>query len=1058
MAQGSEGGNPQPINVIPPSPTASSLGQYADFPITMYTGVPNISIPLYELKSYNLSLPISLSYHASGHKVEDVPSWVGLGWSLNAGGVITRSVRGMKDEDPLGGYFYANDYMPEPSEFDINNNDTHYQWLEDIAYGKKELVPDLFMFNFNGYSGKFYFDREDEIHLVSHQDIKILAPPVKNLGSADNEWTIITPDGVEYRFGGANATEVTTSLAPYEGGETSFTSSWYLTRITAPSGDYFNFSYQPTEMTYKMMLSETDYIGTPQISTTTSQSIQSVFGFELSEISNQHTIVTFVTDEADREDLFLGGKKLNEIIVKSQAGLTLKRFEFNTGYSNSSGGASEPYLKKRLILNAVSEYGTDGDNEPKEYRFYYRAGGQWDLPARDSKAQDHWGFYNGETSNSTLLPAYEGMPAGITYGNREPSRNHMLANSLYRIVYPTKGYTQFNMEPNQYEVMEEYDYNPISLNAELLNATQDGIYTSAPFNINVVQDIQLNMSIDFNGAQEQTGASIEVFDNNNNLIFRNITPGINQVASIQLLQGTYYLKLLNTDIAGTDITTSFTYVTEEYNPHLETHYVGGLRVKSIEHNDGRGDTPPIITHYQYGNHKIFTDINNGSYLSDYAKFDANGDCGEGSYDYDHYKIRSSSSKSVLGSIQGSPIGYGTVKVLKDESGTQGYSIYKYSLDSDIGGGAFPYPPVLSREHRRGLLLLQEDYDASETLLKRQVNTYDIKPMHLMTGLAAGFLQDNYCYSGAPSGRNWDQIFSMSFYSAISEWVKATESKIVEYSTEGDSIIQTTTNYYHSDPIANHAMIKGQKIFTSDGRKISSDYKYVADYSGSDAAINELKNTYNISPILETTKWMSEGLDSVLISAEKTIYNDFSGDILPQHIYTFESATPVPSASFFSNPENYFKLKLTYDSYDFQVYSSYGRVRQYTILDQYPITFIWGDDFRFPVLKIENADYYTVITALGSDLQFLKSSYGSLDQIISTRSQIDNAIENLNVQLPQAMVSSYLYDQTLGIIRAQIDPNGMMNTYEYDHKNRLIRIRDNDQNIIQTTNYHYRENE
>src|ERR1700716_3943068 len=86
---------PQPI---PPSPTAASLGKYGEIPVGKYTGIPEINIPLYEITEGDIKVPISLSYHASGVKVEENASWVGLGWSLNAGGAITRSVRGKPDE------------------------------------------------------------------------------------------------------------------------------------------------------------------------------------------------------------------------------------------------------------------------------------------------------------------------------------------------------------------------------------------------------------------------------------------------------------------------------------------------------------------------------------------------------------------------------------------------------------------------------------------------------------------------------------------------------------------------------------------------------------------------------------------------------------------------------------------------------------------------------------------------------------------------------------------------------------------------------------------------
>lgn len=76
--------------IIPPSPEAASLGRYGEFPVELSKGTPSISIPLYEIQSGSLKVPISLSYHASGVRVNDVATSVGLSWTLNAGGAITR--------------------------------------------------------------------------------------------------------------------------------------------------------------------------------------------------------------------------------------------------------------------------------------------------------------------------------------------------------------------------------------------------------------------------------------------------------------------------------------------------------------------------------------------------------------------------------------------------------------------------------------------------------------------------------------------------------------------------------------------------------------------------------------------------------------------------------------------------------------------------------------------------------------------------------------------------------------------------------------------------------
>jgi hypothetical protein len=93
-------------NVIPPSPEAAALAAYADIPINLYAGIPEIAIPLYDLKERDLQIPILLSYHATAHKVEDQASRVGLGWSLGAGGIVTRSIRGLPDEYRPGGFLH----------------------------------------------------------------------------------------------------------------------------------------------------------------------------------------------------------------------------------------------------------------------------------------------------------------------------------------------------------------------------------------------------------------------------------------------------------------------------------------------------------------------------------------------------------------------------------------------------------------------------------------------------------------------------------------------------------------------------------------------------------------------------------------------------------------------------------------------------------------------------------------------------------------------------------------------------------------------------------------
>lgn len=76
------------------SPEVAALGKFVDMPVSRHTGIPDISIPIYNLGVGKLTVPIDLKYHLSGHQVDEVASQVGLGWTLGAGGVVTQDIQG----------------------------------------------------------------------------------------------------------------------------------------------------------------------------------------------------------------------------------------------------------------------------------------------------------------------------------------------------------------------------------------------------------------------------------------------------------------------------------------------------------------------------------------------------------------------------------------------------------------------------------------------------------------------------------------------------------------------------------------------------------------------------------------------------------------------------------------------------------------------------------------------------------------------------------------------------------------------------------------------------
>ena len=258
------------------SPNVGSLGTYGDIPVSLFNGVPNININLYNLKVDNFEMPISLSYHLANNKPEERPGWVGLGWNLNVGGVITRNIVGKPDEimDPQNSsnptaISYYNNYGI------LNGNswksETNLQLYSNCIPNLNCPYPgpDEFSFNVNGISGSFYKNHEGQWIVSANQniDIKItdelktdfklfdVGYPTNPNHSPKNYilkriiygFTLITDDGTQYIFGKTpqsvefSASTTSGTSDPYN--NRFVAKAWYLTKIILPNNKEIVFNY-----------------------------------------------------------------------------------------------------------------------------------------------------------------------------------------------------------------------------------------------------------------------------------------------------------------------------------------------------------------------------------------------------------------------------------------------------------------------------------------------------------------------------------------------------------------------------------------------------------------------------------------------------------------------------------------------------------------------------------------------------------------------------------------------------------------------------------------------
>ena len=264
-----------------PSPNAASMGLYGEVPVSLYTGTPQINIPLYTLEEGRLQVPISLSYHASGVRVNQHPGWVGLNWNLNAGGAITRTVKDLPDETvrqnkTLGFYFSQARQLIQPILWETGDylvnivTEVHSFGLYKEAF---DTEPDEFSFNFMGYSGKFYLTEEGkfrvqcdqlvQVELIQYQNDPFILLPESlrftrdfpNIGSVFSEqetqktffgFRITTEEGTQYEFGARSGGEATEFSKPFFSQYTSLwvASTWYLTKISTSEGQQLDFEYE----------------------------------------------------------------------------------------------------------------------------------------------------------------------------------------------------------------------------------------------------------------------------------------------------------------------------------------------------------------------------------------------------------------------------------------------------------------------------------------------------------------------------------------------------------------------------------------------------------------------------------------------------------------------------------------------------------------------------------------------------------------------------------------------------------------------------------------------
>jgi YD repeat-containing protein len=498
--------------------------------------------------------------------------------------------------------------------------------------------PDLFFFNFSGYSGKFFFRDDHTAIIMPQQDVKII-PYFPNPGTTSIQgFTIITPDGTQYFFG---STPGVTGTAPIEltnpytdkNGFVSGTaiSSWFLNKIKSfDNQDSITLSYVPESYGY-YTISSTPLDPYPAPGVTELSLVKNIIsGVRLSQINFPNGVVNFKSSKV-RTDLSDNGQNILDNVNSSATSLDsitisntsttspfCKRFAFYYGYFSdlitpepsvfTTAGYNLQTDRSRLRLDSIREMSCDNLLQIPARRFTYFSE---KVPRRISLGIDHWGFYNGIDTNKTLIPTFttnDGTTISQVYGgNRNSYWPAMRGGSLQQMTYPTGGSTVFDFEPaDSYPMSSTYQAMVLCLNTSTHMFGQDST-VPAPVLFrsdgNPISIATLNTTADIQ-------AKFYMTDLSNNVVYATQFFGDNNyggggqtstLPSVTLAAGVYkaYLSFALTPAASEGARVQLSQI--DTLRQFYTVTIGGLRIKTITQKDSINSSIPIITSYTYPN-------------------------------------------------------------------------------------------------------------------------------------------------------------------------------------------------------------------------------------------------------------------------------------------------------------------------------------------------------------------------------------------------------------------------------------------------------------------------
>ncbi len=1021
----------------PVSPTAFQFLKYDELPIDEYSGLAEISIPIYQIETDKIKIPIALSYHGGGIRVAEEASWVGLGWDLQMGNIV-QIVNDQDDLDNTGAIHkvlpdYYNFYYPynfcERNPIPIVKNPnppdcyfpstgidqthprssyitfTDYYFPVDGNYntrnpdffnanypGQIDLIdsePDIFKANFFGHTFTFIIDiKTGYINILDKKGYKV---SLVSLPNNTKGIKVISPDGTIFEFNEITESKIVNSATKVRfsvymnGRETVASRIFQISKITDINGEEITFNWIKTQnikvlpgfnQTYKNMK-------TGSVSATP----EPFYGrLEFAEIEN-----------CEWQYACSGG------IAGLNPNSTLTDLGFN--YSNIQEIKS--YLSSITFPSGSITFMTSPRLDIVN-----------DLKLDNIKVQNN---------NQKLIKSISFDYSYLVGHNNGMSYD----KETDYIIYHGKTSTELS--------------NRLKLNS--INLDRESKYT---FVYNETQlPLKSSYAVDYWGFYNGKISNTSLIPNPK--VFNDaLTDNGNDRASYLEFAKAGSLEKI---IFPTKGERYFIYELNTFsNPTTPFITVGnGLRVKETGTTDENEKFK--IESYSYEGGKLITPLSlfiNDGFSQNSRKSFPNEHGLLSHIDYmlfiDAWLINSSNFYTSSYTGSGNNVGYDKVtKVLLGNNNLTSGKIIDYYYNSfDVVDQRSNRPSNMILPARKdegqfinGLKYKSEIFkDGNNSPVK--VIDYEYYPFAI-SKVFYGAKQSYDHYFAECGGMGTIEYYQfekdlVGFYPIYSGNCLLKRETITDYPTLGVPLAKNTW-YSYDYQYNNIAEIKTDR---SDGNSDSQEFYYPYDpytqvlppdqYLSDLRAANRLNHPIKIdkSIYLKYTgirKWQSvikeeyENFGNLLLLKKNT---EFTPAALP-YLPSGENTTII-------------------DNYD-----SFGNIRQYHKKDNVLKTILWGYNSQYPVAEIVGSDYATVSTII--------TNQSLLDNPANDTSLRDY-LHTLRTSLPNAMVTTYTYIPLIGMT-SSTDPKGMTTFYEYDDFQRLKSIKDQKGNIIKSYDYHYK---